>query len=116
MLIGQQTLERIYRLDWLIGEPDDHVTLDQPRALRGAPRFDRDDQHAALGGQIVKARDAAQDRRILPAHADITALDAPVFQQTGSWRWHSVRSRQTMSAQEQGPAESRPENCDAVAM
>src|SRR5829696_6766419 len=59
-------------------EPDDQVTLGEPRVPCGALPLEGYDQHGALGGQPEVAHHARQQRHVLPGDPDEAAHHPPV--------------------------------------
>src|SRR5713101_6336895 len=56
----------------------DDIAFPQARTLRRAVPFDGDDLDAALDRQVVRQRETARQRHVLPAHADEAAPDLAV--------------------------------------
>src|SRR5207244_3173322 len=50
-------------------------------AVRRAARFDGGHEHARRGGDLIRARDGARNRHVLPADAEVAAPDAAVSNQ-----------------------------------
>ena len=79
-------------------ERHDYVAFAQAGLFGRAVFFNRNDQHACLERQIIKANDSPMDRHVLAGHADVATSDFSFLNEPASHKFCGVaRDRETDS-------------------